>query len=407
MKAWTEAEMRDWREQHAAESLVLYGAGDLGKIALSALQNAGIRVDAFYDDSLVKQGTSWRGVPIISFGELTQLDERTRIVLSMNYLSVAVPKLEKSGFVDIGNCTQLLNAAEVKKADTGVHPLEIGRKIAWHRRECAKAERDDYLVLKYIDVVITEACSLRCADCANLMQYYSKPRHADAHQLRGDIENLLNAVDWIDEVRVLGGEPLVMRRFAEVIRWIAAHDNLNHIVVYTNATVLPGEAAIAALSDPRVIVSITDYDHLSRKLPELVQLLERNRISHLVKTPSWTDSGRIRPQSKSAAELDAQFERCCVNDILTMLHGRIYRCPFSANLTNLGAAAIEPSEVVEVSPDRQEMRNGLIGLYTRTKHLSACASCSGRDHTTPKIPAAIQASRVLPIPALQAITEKS
>ena len=30
-----------------------------------------------------------------------------------------------------------------------------------------------------MDVVITERCSLKCKDCANLMQYYEKPQNSD------------------------------------------------------------------------------------------------------------------------------------------------------------------------------------------------------------------------------------
>ena len=36
-------------------------------------------------------------------------------------------------------------------------------------------ERSSPLVIRSVDVVITEKCTLKCKDCANLMQYYQNP----------------------------------------------------------------------------------------------------------------------------------------------------------------------------------------------------------------------------------------
>ena len=40
------------------------------------------------------------------------------------------------------------------------------------------------------------------------------------------------------------------------------------------------------------------------------------------------------------------FTNCCVNHVLTLLNGKIYRCPFSANAHNLNA--IPPASDDEV-----------------------------------------------------------
>jgi organic radical activating enzyme len=398
MNSWTLSELRAWRRHDQRHDLILYGAGDLGKLALEALRRAGIRVDAFCDDSPAKQGTLWRDAPIISFAELARRDRAARILISMNYLSPALRELTKLGFEDIGNCVGVFDSAMLTDVDVGVHALEIDRKIDWHRRECAKAIDETALNIKYIDVVVTEKCSLRCIDCSNLMQYYKKPRHADFDGIIGDLHNIMNSVDGVDEIRLLGGEPFINKQFGDILRRINVYRNIRHIIVYTNATVLPDATALTALADARVTVNITDYGALSRKCDELINLLKRSGVAYLVKQPNWTDSGRIRPQQKSHEELDQQFQRCCVNDILTLLNGRIYRCPFAANLANLDVAPAHASEIVEVVDDWPAMRKALRSLYLRPERLTACTYCSGRDYTTPKIPAAIQAPRPLPIP---------
>ena len=43
--------------------------------------------------------------------------------------------------------------------------------------------KSNHLSLKTLDVQITERCSLKCKDCSNLMQYYTKPQNAEMEDL--------------------------------------------------------------------------------------------------------------------------------------------------------------------------------------------------------------------------------
>ena len=53
-----------------------------------------------------------------------------------------------------------------------------------------------------MDVVITERCSLKCKDCANLMQYYEKPQNSDLEILFKSLDRMMECVDQIYEFRV-------------------------------------------------------------------------------------------------------------------------------------------------------------------------------------------------------------
>ena len=53
---------------------------------------------------------------------------------------------------------------------------------------------------------------------------------------------------------------------------------------------------------------------------------------------TWQDSGRILPfQKRTREENKRVFADCCNRDTLSVLHGKLYRCPFSANAHNLKA----------------------------------------------------------------------
>ena len=42
------------------------------------------------------------------------------------------------------------------------------------------------------------------------------------------------------------------------------------------------------------------------------------------------------------------FGNCCINRGLTLLHGKLYLCPFSANATNLRAIKYADDEIINI-----------------------------------------------------------
>ena len=86
-----------------------------------------------------------------------------------------------------------------------------------------------------------------------------------------------------------------------------------------------------------------------------------------------------------------------------ILNGKLYRCPFSANATNIEAIPLNKSDYVNLETDNkniEEIRKDIIKLYTKKQYLTACSYCNGRDYTTPIIKAAIQTKSVIKIPEL-------
>ena len=103
--------------------------------------------------------------------------------------------------------------------------------------------------------MLTEKCSLKCRDCANLMQYYSKPVNIEKSELFEDLEDLLFLADEINEIRIIGGEPLVNKDFHEVCLKAASSDKVNKVVVYTNGTICPPDSKLKLLKNKRFLFS--------------------------------------------------------------------------------------------------------------------------------------------------------
>ena len=57
------------------------------------------------------------------------------------------------------------------------------------------------LFIRSVDLILTEKCSLKCKDCANLMQYYEKPINIESEELIGDLHDICSIADEINEIR--------------------------------------------------------------------------------------------------------------------------------------------------------------------------------------------------------------
>ena len=112
-------------------------------------------------------------------------------------------------------------------------------------------------------------------------------------------------------------------------------------------------------------------------------------------------SGKLRYQNASEEEFIEKFNNCCMIDKTTILNGKLYRCPFSANAHNLNAIPQNKDDVVDLGDDSKsidEIKVAVDQLHRNKKYLEACKHCNGRDHLAPKIKPAIQTKKPLSIP---------
>ena len=70
-------------------------------------------------------------------------------------------------------------------------------------------------------------------------------------------------------------------------------------------------------------------------------------------------------------------------DKTTILNGKLYRCPFSANAHNLKAIPENKDDIVDLGDEIiiDELKTEIAKLQSK-KYLEACKYCNGRDHST-------------------------
>jgi hypothetical protein len=390
--------------QASSAPVVLFGASDYGELALYALRKRGVDVQYFCDSNEQKQGTRYFGVPVIPPQKLKECPANVHVFISSNSFTSIMPQLDGIGVSNYYNCLPLFNETDFSLENHSIQLPQIKRRIALHANAYLRLQDNiigDHLNLAAMDVVVTEACSLKCIDCSNLMQYYLKPKNSDMDELSTALDQLMAVVDRVGEVRVLGGEPFMNKKVHVAINKLASFDQIDSIVVYTNGTIVPKDENLECLRNDRVLLSITNYGALSRNHDHLVELLESEGIAFKTEPPEgWTDSGRIKYRERSPEELADMFSKCCVRDVMTVLNGKLYRCPFSANGTNLGAIPFDPTDEINLiaeQGDTSSLRQEVVELFHGKKFLTACTYCNGRDFRTPAVTPGVQTKMPLPL----------
>jgi len=389
------------------EKVVLFGAGHYGEVCLYAMKQKGINVDFFCDSSKLKQEKKFKsGIKIISPEELSKFNSKTNIFIANAYPTIIAPQLKKNNFSNIYNCDELMEKTDFSKSKLSMEPLKIERMIAFHKNMCMKDEyiSSGTLDIKSIDVQITERCSLKCKDCSNLMQYYTKPEHNELNLMFKSIKRFMACVDNIYEFRVIGGDPFMHKDLHKIINNLVKYDQTTKIAIYTNARIIPKRENLECLKNKKVILDISDYgllDKTKRKADELIKICKDNNIAYSNRVITvWSDCGRILPfQKRTEEERRRVFDNCCNSDLLSLLHGKLYRCPFSANATNLKAIPHDKNEIVDLSDEKIPLNVLKVKIKELTydkKYLTACNFCNGRDYKTPAVDAAVQALKPLP-----------
>lgn len=232
------------------------------------------------------------------------------------------------------------------------------------------------IFINYIELPITTKCSLRCKECANLIQYYDKGKFLDYKKLINDVYKLCQTVKGIEMLRILGGEPLLHPHLKEIVLGILKNDKVKNVQIVTNGTMLFGEDMLAVLKDRRVSVDISNYGKISRNYDNLIRQLRNNRIRfYSDRNLEWTPQGDFSYRGKSQKELE-KILRICKSDCISILDGNIHLCPRSSNGHDLHIFKANKCDYVDLRGCRtkRQLKEELFYLLNR-KSIVACNYC--------------------------------
>jgi len=372
--------------------MIIFGAGVLGEVTLHACRSKGMPVEFFIDNRI--EG-SLLGVPI--FKETTLNGSPASFILTSPNIQDMIAPLARRGYFDWKSCGEVLHDFDISGLEfqsingsnqsskyTTEHVKYLIRTCLHHHDNYMRPEK---LTVQSIDLIVTEACSMRCRDCSNLAQYYEKPENSDINEMFETIDSICSKMDEVYEFRVIGGEPLVNKEAHLVVEKLTSKENVQKVSIFTNATILPREHQWNALGHSKVRFFITEYVQ-SRKHKELIVELKKRNIPFATETANgWTDCAALNVHNRTDEANAAIFTACCAKNLATLHDGVLFRCPFSAHATKLQAVPDYPDDSLSVATATREQ----IRAFLRDKlFIKACDHCRGRSYGDPIIEPAIQ-----------------
>lgn len=372
------------------KELIVYGASVYGEIAFYTLRMLGITPDFFCDRAMEEE--QYFGIKVIRPEDLSSHENAMIIIASSDYFHEIREQLNDAGCRNLYDMRYLLHVKIDKKLLSERAADFYDKKEAYI--DIADAEGDkDSLNFPRVQFVVTSACSLRCRDCISLMQYYEHPQNSDIERYKIGFDRLLNCVDNIFDLRILGGEPFVNREMYKIIEWYHASDKIKIISIYTNGTIIPDEKCIIQLRRQKVRVHISDYGFNREKIEKLKVVFRDNHVRYYVQPYDfWQNSGNLLKRNYTDEEKKFMFERCYERECFSYFDGKLYHCPRAAHGITLGAMPDNPNEYVDLMS--KEITDNEISEQLRVQrdrcYIDACDYCDGADSRKLKIEPAIQ-----------------
>lgn len=379
-------------EMWSGKTIVIYGAGEVGEQIGKGLLDKGI--DNFiYCDSHKNEGTIL-GKKIAPVDVITS--ESEVIIGSSRYMIEIYKNLIAMGIED----KQIFTAREIFRVMNifdSEHSLSLIPKHYNYERAVINLEAyiNDGYVIKHLDLIITEICTLNCEACGSLMPLYHKPCNCSDKEVLEGLDLLLKSNCYIEELCLIGGEPLVNQELIQKILGIYKDSNqIATFMTISNGTLLPTEETLKMMRDNgRFFVVFSNYGELSRMQKQAADLLDEYGIESAIETNEdietnsgrvWIDYGEVKHYDFDYEKHQNMFLRCNERIMCTTLfNGKLCLCPRIAHAVNIGligsdvqGSCLDLSGEQYIEASDVEKQSMCFGFLHTEEHPIACEYCN-------------------------------
>ncbi len=282
--------------------------------------------------------------------------------------------------------------------------------------------------MPYIELVLTTRCTLNCASCGNMMQYFSRDNQytCSFEAIQESLEMLLSKVDSIGWVRIIGGEPLLFKDLPKVVRLLDSLTKIKSYDIVTNATINFKEELLVALKDShKAMISISDYSispNITKPLhaQEIIHSLKHYDIVYStlfnIKTDAsrkWFDFGKVYKRGRDKAGIIKNFDACRMSCVSLMTSeglkldsnatdstiapaniapkGGAFLCPRASSLSRLRGLDEFIGDFINIANDSKDR---ILAFYAQDFY-KVCDYCQDMWEEKKPIPIAIQTKQTL------------
>ncbi len=364
--------------------IVIWGSKGIGRVLFYLLKKNNVDVLAFVDSF---QSGKVLDVQIIKPEELKALYYESKVIILIGvylYREEIIKKLHDLNIDTYYDAWQILSSEQLCKEELPERDWYLYNTRKYYFYHKLKQEHLDKFFFDHVDIVTTEKCSLKCRDCSNLMQYYKNPVNYNIDILRDQIDRFLNVVDYLGDLRIIGGEPFMNPNLYKLIQYYIGNDKIYTISIWSNATIFPSEKVREVLKSDKIILRFSNYGTLSQALEKWIKFCDEEKIDYIISNmDKWQNLGGLYKRNYSEEMLRHVYGSCECRGLPTFMQGKLYNCPYAAHADNL--RVLSPEEADKDNLDFTSNCNHYTADQVRDflenrQYLSACNYCSGRNY---------------------------
>ena len=297
--------------------IIIFGAGGIGFDIYDFIKDK-IKVLAFVDNDISKQGQKHCGVPIISIDDNKA---NCLIIIASNiYCNEIAKQLEEQG---------------MKYGENYLHYIEFISLFMWTKSK--------QLWLNKTDLMITFRCTLKCLNCGLFIPYYKNKIDRGFDEIKTDIEAYFNIIDGVREFSILGGEPFLNKEFCKILDFIGRkyRDRIHNLQIITNATIVPNNDILELISKYNIQVAISDYSKtnptISPKIKKFTDVIEDKNISYIkLAMDKWVDLGGVNYSNDLPQSILVSMFNRCKSQCRSLYDRKLYYCALGFTAVNSG-----------------------------------------------------------------------
>lgn len=186
----------------------------------------------------------------------------------------------------------------------------------------------EYHCLHYLEFHLTHRCNLNCAGCSHFVPIIPKDEEVDFNSLKKDLQRLRELVSHIDNIRIMGGEPLLSENVLESCRFTRNLFPYANIRIVTNGILVRTmkDDVIEAMGALDIGMDITCYPPMYEKYDEIASFLDKKAIAYTMDI-RW---GMCPVMHKDANHRFKHDNTSLVCECYNLYKGKLFPCPLTA-----------------------------------------------------------------------------
>lgn len=357
---------KDWEN---IDTVVLYGAGIVGNICKTLFDKVDLKIPFVIDRNPQKQGTLWKGIPIVSYEQVKEQLSGMKIVVM-------------AGHTAYGDIANFLNQQGLEEFVDYCNVGHFMSEWLWTARQMN--------CVFHVDMTITTKCTLNCRHCNLFIPYHKEKINFSLEEMKESIDLFFERVDYVTYFGLIGGETFLNPQLEEFIKYLGENyrSQIGRITVVTNGTVKPKDSLLQAIKKYDMYLSISDYTNVvpyGERMDELIEKAEEYGLDYY-RNPSivWTDFGfPENPVKRTPEQLEYHLKSCRPN--WNALHGgKFYYCNVSWCAQQSGHFKLQPEDYIElknINPQDKGACRKIVELSRGTNSFCRICGDCGADNT--------------------------